>query len=189
MASTHGSIRSSTPQGIAYNGWSSGEWSNGYIAADARAPAEANAMFLFPFPIHEDMTLTGIGAYPATAGSAGSVFRMGLYTDNNGTPDALILDAGTIDGTSNTIQTITISQAVTQGIIWVAGVAQGSPTTEPVITCARDYGLLVTKRGTTFNPTVQRWVFKQTGVTGALPNPTTATLAVEYPYIIGLQRS
>jgi hypothetical protein len=51
---------------------------------------------------------------------------MGIYADNGyGYPGSLILDAGAgIDGTSQTVQDITISQALDAGLYWIGAVSQ-----------------------------------------------------------------
>lgn len=62
-------------------------------------------------------------------GVASSFMRLGIYTDLNGVPDALISDFGQVScATSNNI-TITISANLT-GAVWLAGVGQGvAPST------------------------------------------------------------
>jgi hypothetical protein len=72
------------------------------------------------------VTVDRIGAEVTTAGGAGSVVRLGMYAHDYSTdlPGTLVIDAGTIDGTSTGFQEVTISQALDPGIYWVASVAQ-----------------------------------------------------------------
>ena len=70
------------------------------------------------------VTLDRIGIEVTTGGGAGAVVRLGIYSDTNGVPDALVLDAGTVDSTGTGIKTITISQALSAGVYWLATVSQ-----------------------------------------------------------------
>lgn len=65
---------------------------------------------------------------------SGCVIRLGIYADNgSGFPGALVIDAGTIDGHSATVQEITISQALSAGTYWFGAVVQGVTTTQPTM--------------------------------------------------------
>ena len=78
----------------------------------ATATPTAGVLYVAPFFVPSAVTLIRIGAEVTTGGSAGAVVRLGIWSDTgSGYPGALVLDAGTIDGTSATVQEITISQA------------------------------------------------------------------------------
>jgi hypothetical protein len=88
----------------------------------------ASRLYATPFFVPYRATLDRIGLNVSGAGGAGCVIRLGIYADitdaAGGYPGSLILDAGTIDGTSATTQEITISQAVDAGVIWLCAVNQ-----------------------------------------------------------------
>lgn len=93
---------------------------------------------LVPFMIPHQITITKIGSEITGAGEAGSVLRLGVYSDNDGRPGALLVDAGTIDGTSTTVQEVTLAAPLTLGPAWywAASVVQLAPTTQPTVRVA-----------------------------------------------------
>jgi hypothetical protein len=94
---------------------------------------------LTPFLVPRPVTLLRIGAEVTSVGSTGAVVRLGIFADNgSGQPSTLVLDAGTIDGTSATVQEIVISQALAPGLYWVGAVTQGSPSTLPTVRVMND---------------------------------------------------
>ena len=83
-----------------------------------------------PVFINRAVTVTRIGAEVTGAGTAGAVVRLGIYSSTAaGLPGTLLLDAGTIDGTSATYQEITISQALTPGLYWLTACTQVASST------------------------------------------------------------
>src|SRR2546421_670259 len=122
----------STPQSLfAYQKWTSGSW---YTASSSSSTSNLlgnTTVRVAPIYIPNAVTLNAIAGEITGAGSEGSVFRLVIWRDNrNGFPGNLLLDAGTIDGTSATVQSITISLAVVPGLYWVGGACQGAPTTQ-----------------------------------------------------------
>lgn len=84
-------------------------------------------MLAVPFPVNRAVTVNKIGV-EVTGTGASSTIRLGIYADADDAPGDLVLDAGTIDGTSATYQEISISQALGVGRVWLAACAQGSNT-------------------------------------------------------------
>ena len=82
----------------------------------------ANELYAVPFPVVRAMTLDRLILWVKVAsGTSGSVVRLGIYNDGvNLYPGTLLLDAGTVDGNSATIQSVTINQALTKGLYWLA---------------------------------------------------------------------
>jgi hypothetical protein len=79
----------------------------------------ANRLFFVPLVIPNAITATriGINVTTAVAGSA----RVGLYNDAAGIPSgAALLDAGTVNTGTTGEKEITISQALTPGLYWIA---------------------------------------------------------------------
>lgn len=126
-----------------------------------------------PFIVPNTVTLTKIGAEVTIAGEAGSKYRLGIYSNTDGRPDALLLDAGTIAGDSATVQELTISLTLTPGVYWAAGVTQVVVTTQPTMrVSASGTPVIPIDNGTTVpgaGAVPHGWAIA--GITGALPNP------------------
>lgn len=107
--------------------------------------------------------------------TTGNTTRLGIYANTNGKPSTLILDAGTINpAAANTAYEITISQAVTAGIYWLAVNRQVTAGTAP------DYEGF----DTSDTSSISFWTsslntgtpvkgYTQSGVTGAFANATS----------------
>lgn len=124
------------------------------------------AIALF-FP--EPCTLSKIGLEVTSAGGdSGALVRLGIRADNgHGYPGTLILDAGTIDGSSATIQEIAISQAV-YGLVWITATVQGVVTTQPTVRAVSSaINAIAGASSNTSSPNGQ-FGFTQSGVTGPL---------------------
>jgi hypothetical protein len=120
-----------------------------------------------PIFLDTDVTITELAAEVTTAGAAGSLLRLGLYSDNAGVPGTLLVDAGTVDATTTGVKTLTVSQAVSAGVVWAVACSQGSPATEPTLRTINGpiVGVPAISAGSTSQST-----FKTTGLaTGGLP--------------------
>ncbi len=129
---------------------------------------------LIPKFIPHPLTLTRLGAEVTITGDVGSKLRLGIYADD-GTfrPGALVLDAGTINGDSATVQEITISQALSRGWYWFGGAVQVVTVTQPTVRATNTLYEPIPVDYNTVAPTAgaaNAGAF-QSGVTGALPNP------------------
>ena len=78
-----------------------------------------NRIHYIPFQVTESVTFTRIGINVTTL-QAASVVRLGIYNSSGGKPSTLLVDAGTVAGTSTGEKEITISQAMTPGWYWLA---------------------------------------------------------------------
>lgn len=86
-----------------------------------------------PFWVSQPTTFDRIGAQVTVVGAAGTVVRLGIYADNgNGTPGALIIDAGTIAGDAVASAEVAISKTLAPGLYWLVAVSQGGA---PTMTC------------------------------------------------------
>lgn len=125
-------------------------------------------------------TIEEIGLRITVAGSAGALIRLGVYALKPNLDGVLLWDAGTIDGTSATTQTIT-GGAIPIKRGWYALVAacQGNPGTRPTI--YRNTGIAPY---TFYSQTIADGLASQSAfpatsgifefsVTGALPASTT----------------
>jgi hypothetical protein len=90
-------------------------------------------VYYLPFLITATKTLTAIAARVTTAGSVGSVTRMGIFADNAGVPGSVLLDAGTVASTSSsaTISIGSLSLSLAPGLYWAGICSQGAPATKP----------------------------------------------------------
>lgn len=91
-------------------------------------------LYLAPFPVGRTATLDRIGLEVTTVGTSGAVIRLGAYLLNADGSATLLVDGGTISGTSATAQEKTISTAVSIGqTILLGAVSQGSPATPATV--------------------------------------------------------
>jgi hypothetical protein len=104
--------------------WHTGNYF-GPTGSSTTMDCQRHMMYYVPFVIERPVTVTRISA-EVTTGLASSTVRLGIYTDNGGWPDQLIVDGGTIDGNSATVQEVTVSSALTIGRVWVTCCRQGS---------------------------------------------------------------
>jgi len=78
--------------------------------------------------IPETVSIAKIGAEITSTGTAGAVFRIGVWAPSTSVsaPGALIADCGTIDATSATVQDITLGSALVlkPGVYWFGGASQ-----------------------------------------------------------------
>lgn len=97
-----------------------------YSAPNDSTTITANRAYFQPFYCMKTTTFTGICIYITTAVSAN--IRLGIYTLNNGRPDTLVLDAGTVSTATTGKKEITISQSLTGGTWYALGyVSDGTP--------------------------------------------------------------
>lgn len=117
-----------------------------------------------------EVTVDRIGVEITGAGSAGALLRLGIYADDGGKPGALLLDAGTVDGTLTGVQSISISKTLDAQVVWLAVAVQGAPVTTPTvrgITSASIPGVPLVAT----NFAVGAGWTQNSGGGGALPNP------------------
>ena len=86
----------------------------------------ANTLYGAPFLVPVGNTYTSINLEVTTL-AGGKSIRLGIYTDTNGAPNALVLDAGTISAATTGGKQIVISQVLSPGWYWLAGVSDGTP--------------------------------------------------------------
>lgn len=103
-----------------------------------------------PIIFGNDVTATSLNIEVTVAGTTGSVIRLGIYNNNGGIPGTLVVDAGTVSGTTTGAKSITISETLAAGQYWIAIASQGAPTTHPTVRASF-------------------------GFTGYIPQPLTAT--------------
>jgi len=106
-----------------------------------------------------------------TAGSVGSLIRLGIYnTDSGGFPSTLVLDAGTVDSTTTGVKSITITQTLAPGLYCLVACAQGAPVSDPVVRMGNALLIPPQPSGTTYI----RTVFTQYAITGAFATFTAS---------------
>lgn len=97
----------------------------------------ANTLHFVPIIINRKQTFTRIGMRSGSNFSSADTYRLGIYRDsiNGGKPGRLVLDAGTVTtAASNASYEVTISQALSAGVYWLAAVsASANSDTECVV--------------------------------------------------------
>jgi hypothetical protein len=116
-------------------------------------------------------TIDRIGLEVTSAGSGGSVHRLGIWADNNNVPGTLLVDAGTVATDSTGFKEATVSQSVIAGArYWVAVTQQGAPATRATIRVSLVTGPVMVSSVSTGFPT---YGLISTGITGALASSPT----------------
>ena len=88
-------------------------------------PSSANRIFYHAIPVDE-IIVSGLSVVVATAAS-GETWRLGLYTDDNGMPDSLIVDAGDVAADTTGARTLTFTPVtVPAGFVWAAVICSGT---------------------------------------------------------------
>lgn len=120
-------------------------------ASNSSVTATLNIAFHIPIFVPKTTTFDRIACRTATGFAGSGVVRLGIYSDLNGQPDTLVLDAGTISAvSSNTQFQITISQSLTAGLYWLVFVSQTNATTNTYRSSTTSYlqvGALATTGG------------------------------------------
>jgi len=85
----------------------------------ANVPVSGGSIYALPFPVTTRQRYDGfilrVGA------TVGGVLRIGLYLDSgHGYPDALVLDAGTVDASSSGVKTLSYDLTLAKGLYWTA---------------------------------------------------------------------
>jgi hypothetical protein len=139
----------------------------------------ANSLYLVAMFFIKPTTIDRIGVRVTTAGAAGSVIRLGIYNaDDDMFPAGLLLDAGTVVGTSTGNVDITISQALNPGIYWMGAVSQGSPATVPSISARTGNIAPVLSGAISHSPQqVSQGGLINSGISGALPSTLSSIVA------------
>ena len=157
-------------------------WSNGWYPSitgqNSTALVEGNAYYT-PLVVPSTSSFKALGCYTITAAVGTSpVLRMGLYTDSGSqSPQSLLFEAGTIDLTLTTAQTLSYSFTLSPGLYWIAGVQQGGTTSGAV--CRTDtsqylYNFVPNSVGPG-DGTILNGQVGSVSIAGALPATTTGT--------------
>lgn len=137
----------------------------------------------FPYVAPRSGTIDRIAINCTSVGSAGSVARVGIRSDDgNGYPSATVLaDAGTAATDSTGVKAYTVSQAVTAGTLyWISVTPQGSPATQPQFRRSATAGMYapwIGFDGTSPDFSNPSSAYCQTGVSGALPSSFSSTVS------------
>jgi hypothetical protein len=140
-----------------------------------------------PFFLGQGHTFDRIQIEVTTAGSTGSVVRLGIYSSDPATqkPLNLLGDYGTVDCTTTGMKTIVINITLEPGLYWLTAVGQGSPTTVP--NTRSKVGTDQMLWGTDMANYTGRNGYTRNAVPGAFPDPwTQGTYEVDNPTSAGL---
>lgn len=170
-------------------GYISGQY---YFCNGLQAPTSGtmtlNRVRVTPWIVTASLSVIRIFIEFTVAGSADSLFRIGVWNDDGtGQPGSLLFEAGTIStGSSNagTVATggipgvyeITVSQTIPPGMYWVGGVAQGTSQATVRAVNAASQVVTYTPMGSTLpGANANGLGFYLDGVSGSLGGLTGAT--------------
>lgn len=117
-------------KGVPYPGATStsGRWIAPSTGAITTFNTLLNRLYVDDFYLDKPISFSQLACQVTTAGTAGAVIRMGLYTDSDSMPGTLVAEAaGTADTTTTGVKTLNISTGVlSPGRYWLAAVSQGA---------------------------------------------------------------
>lgn len=167
-------------------------WYTSGVHSPGFSPFANDICWWAPFDVESGAVLDRIGINVTGAGQAGSLIRLGLYSDTgDGWPGALVVDAGTVDGTVVAFARKTINYTPTDTLLWAAMLFTASPSTRPQIDGIATQTLFPEMAAFDANPErAGRAGYYQTGRT-TFPNPApapdsgviTPNLNVPRPYL------
>lgn len=148
-----------------------------YGTPSSSAPATAapanGEMRLAAFPLAMRTVFDQI-ALEVTGAVAASTIRLLVYSDENGRPGNLLLNAGPVDGNSATVQAFNINLDLAPGLYWIGTLSLGGNPTIRTISSSIGMPICV---GAAFAPSLQANCFPFTGLTSppaTAPIPTTS---------------
>lgn len=95
-----------------------------------------NTIRVLPWLADSSFTLSAIGTEVTVAGDAGCTMRPVIYSDSNGTPNALLLDAGpSLAGDAVAFPIVSgLSLPINAGVMyWIGAILQGAPSVSPTV--------------------------------------------------------
>jgi hypothetical protein len=100
-----------------------------YGAATAATNASVNVLATSVIVVPNTSTITSISIDLTAAAAAGGVARLGIYNSTNtGTPNNLVVDAGTVSTTTTGVKELILSQSLDPGVYYLACVFQNNVT-------------------------------------------------------------
>jgi hypothetical protein len=146
------------------------------IATITSSTYSQNRVYCYPLFVQESITIDRLGV-ECTVLSASTTWRIGLYnSDSNGLPTTVLLDAGTVDTSTTGAKTITVSQTLTAGLYFIAGVWQGgtvSPTMRSYQVTLGNWSPVASNSQQTTNYATEYHV---DGITGSLGTISTVSI-------------
>ena len=123
-----------------------------------------------PLLVARPMTIDRLACKVQVAGAAGKKARIGIYRDGtNCYPGALLLDAGEIAVDSTGVKAVTINQALTRGLYWMAFISDGTPQMIHEYNSASPLGVRESDLSYRYH-----MIYKDAVGYGALPDPFPA---------------
>lgn len=136
-----------------------------------------NQLSVLPIWFPAGLALDRIGIEVTTVGTAGAIFRLGIYNDTNGYPGTLLAEYGTVDcATAIGVQQLTISQTIpSSGWYWLGGAVQVATSTLRVVNGPA--GPFQPSGGTVPPATTVFIGYYSGGISGALPGTFSSPVA------------
>jgi len=111
--------------------WYGGDWEASYTSTTQ--PVAADTLYALPIRIPLVHQYQNIGVDVTLGDGAGGVARLGIYSDLNGWPNALLEDCGVISTNAIAVQTRPVTITLPAGIVWL--VYLGDHGNPPRIRC------------------------------------------------------
>jgi len=96
-------------------------------------PFANDILWFLPMPVKSGMLLDRLGINISSPGQSGSLIRLGLYSDSDGTPGSLVADGDTVPGTVTAFVRATINYTTIDTLLWFAALYTAAPATRPSV--------------------------------------------------------
>jgi hypothetical protein len=139
-----------------------------YVSGSAALTLVQSELLAQPLWFPVAATIDRLGVITIATGSA--TVRLGLYADaGTGIPGALLVDGGTVDGSTTSAKEVTVSQAVGPGLVWFAWAAQGAAAVVRGASLLSRLGVAATSLNSVTSPSNGSVRRVTVDCTGALP--------------------
>jgi len=173
-------------------GWPTGRYATNNFLFGSTAASQtlsANTVYYTPWRCPQSVTIDRI-AIEISTGAAGNA-RIGIYNSlSSDYPGTLLLDAGTVDTTAAAVKELTISQALTGGVLyWLAL----HPSAGPQARGAAGGGILTMTRADTVSGFGMARIYESYAYASGLPTTATTTPTdgsdTAYPPVFWMRRA
>jgi len=106
-------------------GQQEGRWYRGGGGTSNTVAMVLDRLYFAPVVVSRRRIIAELGMIAIVAGATGSVSRFAVYSDIEGVPGALLIDAGTVSSAATGNTTKPVGLVVEAGMYWVAVIAQG----------------------------------------------------------------
>ena len=167
--------------------WTAGYYYTSNDNARSTFALTLDKLYLIPLDTPASASFDRIGVEVTTAGAAGALLRLGVYTANSGgLPTTLLSDFGTVDSATTGNKELTVSRALSDTTAWLAVACQVATCSVRTLGSAPDRRIPTNSLANIFGGNALN-ALTYSSVSGALPSSLTAAslgYATQGPLIV-----